>query len=155
MRNEQPVPTEGGWRCCRCIGRSCRCTCNPSTPIQARHSQFLTNATANDSTGWEDSFYFASSLSYVRGGAGIRGFGGKLSFRDDSHHCASSDAHSLFCSHPVNSWMVNMAFALVVVDLAFCYIKFKLISLLLRSPFRDKVARVGPFGGFRGLDRTR
>ncbi|KAL1528583.1 hypothetical protein AB1Y20_009924 [Prymnesium parvum] len=53
------------------------------------------------------------------------------------------------------SWMVNMAFALVVVDMAFCYIKFKLLSLLLRSPLRDKlpVSRLGPLGDSAGRER--
>lgn len=54
------------------------------------------------------------------------------------------------------SWSVNMAFALVVVDLAFCYIKFKLLSLLLRSPLRDKLPPgLGSLGGSFGLDRSR
>ena len=52
--------------------------------------------------------------------------------------------------------MVNMAFALVVVDLAFCYIKFKLLSLLLRSPLRDKLPPgLGPLGGGIARDRVR
>ena len=49
-----------------------------------------------------------------------------------------------------------MGFALVVVDMAFCYIKFKLLSLLLRSPLRDKLPPgLGPLGRSVGLDRAR
>lgn len=52
--------------------------------------------------------------------------------------------------------MINMAFALVVVDLAFCYIKFKMLSLLLSSPLKDKLPQhLGPLGALGHSDRTR
>ena len=45
---------------------------------------------------------------------------------------------------------------LSVLGRAFCYVKFKLLSLLLRSPLRDKLPPVlGPLGGSLGLDRSR
>lgn len=54
----------------------------------------------------------------------------------------------------LSNWMVNMGFALVFMDLAFCYIKFKALSVLLRSPLKDRL-ELDSAGTFAGLSRPR
>ena len=54
--------------------------------------------------------------------------------------CACNGTHYSL-SHPPSAragWLVNMAFALVVMDLAFCYIRYTLLN-----GFKDIKSRLG------------